>query len=139
MFLPVVPTHLYKGVVIMKVIVYLLGIGHIAVCSCLILYTKETIDMLKGLFRTYQLRYLAAYPVVIGLLFLISATATCYPLIFWIIGIVALGEAVMAFTDPQKIYSRMLDWYFDKVSVRTNQLFGITGVIFGTLVLTWAK
>jgi len=123
----------------MKIIVYLLGIGHIAICSCLILYTKEILEMLKGLFRTYKLRYLAAYPVVIGLLFLISATATCYPWIFILIGLLALGEAVMAFTNPQKIYSRMLDLYFEKASVRTNQLFGIIGIIFGTLVLTWAK
>ena len=123
----------------MKIIVYLLGIGHIAVCTFLILYTRETLDMLKGVFRTYQLKYLAAYPLVIGLLFLISATATCHPWIFRIIALIAFTEAVVAFTDPQKIYSRMLEVYFDQVSVRTNQFLGIVGVIFGTLVLTWAN
>ena len=123
----------------MKIIVYLLGLGHIAICSLLILYTKEAVDTLKGLYGKYELRHLAAYPLVVGLLFLISASATCYPWVFRIIGVLAFGEAVLAFTDPQKIYSRMLDWYLERVSFRTNQFFGIVGVIFGTLVLTWAK
>ena len=123
----------------MKVIVYLLALSHIAICSFLILYTKETLDVLKGLFRTYQLRYLAVIPVGYGVLYLISSTAITYPWVFWLLGLLALCEAVVAYTDPSKIYSRMLDWYFEKISVRTNQFFGIIGVIFGTLVLTWAK
>ncbi|MBI9086329.1 MAG: hypothetical protein JEZ11_22200 [Desulfobacterales bacterium] len=123
----------------MKIIVCLLGIAHIAISSFFILYTKETIDMLKGMFRTYKLRYMASYPIVIGVLFVISASATYYPWVFRIIGLIAFCEAVVAFTDPKKIYSRMLDWYFENVSVRTNQLLGIIGVIFGTLVLTWAR
>ena len=123
----------------MKIVVYLLGIGYIAICAYLILYTKETLEVLRGVFRTYQLKYLAAYPLVIGLLFLISAAATCYPWVFLIIGLLALGESALAITNPQNIYSRMLDWYFEKVSLRINQFFGIIGVMFGTLILTWAK
>jgi hypothetical protein len=42
----------------MKVIVYLLGFGCIAFCSCLILYTKESVDALKGSFQKVQLKYL---------------------------------------------------------------------------------
>jgi hypothetical protein len=31
----------------------------------------------------------------------------------------------------------MADWYFEKVSDQTNRLFGIIGIIFGTVILTW--
>ena len=123
----------------MKIIVYLLGFGYIAMCSYLILYTKQTVDVLKGLFQKYQLRYLSAIPAVFGFLFLISASATTYPWIFRIIGLLAVCEAIMVFTNPQKIYSRMMDWYFGNVSDQTQRLFGIIGIIFGTAILTWIK
>ena len=123
----------------MKMIVYLLGFGHIAICACLILYTRETVDALKRLFQGAQLRYLSAIPAVFGLLFLISAPATTYPWVLRIVGLLAVGEAIVAFTNPQKIYSRMLDWYFTQVSDQTQRLFGIIGIIFGTVLLSWIK
>jgi uncharacterized protein YjeT (DUF2065 family) len=121
----------------MKVIVYLLGFGHIAVSSFLILYARETVGTVKGWFQTYQLKYLSALPVVVGVLFLISASATTHPWVFRILALLAFCEAVVAFTNPQKIYSRMLDWYFENVSDQTNRLFGVIGIIFGTVILTW--
>ena len=121
----------------MKVIVYLIGFSHIALCTYLILHTRETVDALKGMFQTYQLKYLSVIPAVYALLFMISASATTQPWIFRIIALLAFCEAIVAFTDPQKIYSRMLDWYFEKVSDQTQRLFGIIGIIFGTVILNW--
>ena len=121
----------------MKVIVYLLGFGHIAICSCLILYTKETVATLNGWFQTYPLKYLSAIPAMFGLLFLVSASSTTHPWVFRIIALLALCEAVVAFADPKKIYSRMVDWWIGNVSDQTNRLFGIIGIIFGTVILTW--
>lgn len=123
----------------MDVIVYLLGFGHIAASVSLILYTKESIDWLKDLFSTHQLKYLSAFPALVGLLFLVSASATVYPRVFLIIGLLAMGEAVVAFTNPHNIYKRMMDWYFSNVSDQANRLFGIIGVVFGTVILTWIR
>ena len=121
----------------MKMIVYLLGFGHITLCSYLILYTQESLDVLKGMFRTYPLKHLSAIPAVYALLFLICASATAHPWVFRIIGLLAAVEAVVAFINPQRIYSQMLDWYFGNVSAQANRLFGIIGIIFGTVILTW--
>jgi uncharacterized protein YjeT (DUF2065 family) len=121
----------------MKVIVYLLGFGHIVLCTFLILYTRESIDTLKGIFRNYKLKYLSTIPAVYALLFLISASTTTHPWVFRIVGLLAICEAVVAFTNPQKIYTRMLDWYFGNVSDQTNRLFGMIGIVFGTVILTW--
>lgn len=123
----------------MKVIVYLLGFGHIAFCTLLILYTKETVDALKSIFQSFQLKYLSVIPLVYALLFLISAATTTYPWVFRIIGLLAICESVVAFVNPQKIYSTMLDWYFEKVSDQAQRLFGIIGIIFGTVILSWIK
>lgn len=121
----------------MKVIVYLLGFGYIAICSCLILYTRASVDALNQLFRKYPLKYPAAVMALIGLLFFVSASATSHPWVLRIVGLLAIGEGVLAFTDPQKIYTRCLDWYFEKVSDQGQRLFGIIGVIFGTVVVSW--
>jgi uncharacterized protein YjeT (DUF2065 family) len=121
----------------MKVIVYLLGFGHIALCTYLILYTRESLDILKDMFQTFQLKYLSAIPAVYAILFLISASATAHPWVFRIIGLLAAVEAVVAFINPKKIYSQMLDWYFDNISDQANRLFGIIGIIFGIVILTW--
>lgn len=123
----------------MKVIVYLLGFGTIALYSCLILYTRQSVEALKGLFQNFQLKHISAIPAAVGFLFLISASATTYPWVLRILGLLALGEAVLAFTNPDKIYSRMLDWYFEKVSDQAQRLFGIIGIIFGTVILSWIK
>ena len=122
----------------MKVIAYLLGFGYIAVGSCLILYTSKIVDGLKSLFQTYEFKYLTVIPAVFGLLFLISASSTILPWVFRIFGLLALGEAVLTFTDPQKFYSRMLHWYLN-ISDQTQRLFGIIGIIFWTAILTWIK
>ncbi|MEE4111361.1 MAG: hypothetical protein V2I40_01010, partial [Desulfobacteraceae bacterium] len=111
--------------------------GHIVVGSFLILYTKGTVAALKGMFQNYPLSYLSAIPAVYGLLFLVSAMSTTHPWVFRIIALLAFGEAAVAFTDPRKIYSRMLNWYVGNISDQTNRLFGIIGIIFGTVMLTW--
>ena len=123
----------------MKVIAYLLGFGHIALCSYLILYPRESIAALKALFQTYQLKYLAAIPAVYALLFLISASVISQPWLFRIVGLLAAAEAVVAFANPRKIYTEMLDWYFGTISNQVHRLFGIIGIIFGTLILTWIQ
>ena len=123
----------------MEMIVYLLGMGHIVICSCLTLQPKGTINVLRKLFQKFQLRYLAIIPAVYGLLFLISASATIYSWLFRLIGLLAFCEAILAFFNPNKIYSRLLDWYFDGVSDQTQRVLGIIGIIFGTLMTAWAK
>lgn len=123
----------------MKVIVYLLGFTYIALCSFLILHTRESIIRFKKVFQSYPTRYLSIIPAVVGLLFLVSASATVYPWVFRIIAVIAFGEALLAIINPNKVYSRMLDWYFEDLSDRTHRLFGIIGLVFGTAILTWIK
>ncbi len=122
----------------MKVIVYLLGLGTIAIDACLILYTRETVEAIKALFAKFQLKYLSVIPAFFGLLFLISASATTYPWIFRAFGLLGFLEAVVVFTNPNQMYSRMLEWYFG-TSDQTQRLFGIIGIILGTVFLSWIK
>jgi len=121
----------------MKMIVYLLGFGHIVLCTYLILYTRETVDWFKGIYNTYKLKYMAAIPAVYGLLFLIPASFTTHPWVFRVIALLSFCEAIVAFMNPKNFYRRCLDWYFDRASNQTQRMFGIIGIVFGTVILTW--
>lgn len=123
----------------MGILVYLLGLGHIAICSLLILYPRETIDVVKNMFEKYSLKQLAGIPAAYGVLFIIAASSTIHPGIFWLFGLLGIGEAVLAFVNPNKTYTRLVDWYFGSLSERVQGGLGIIGIIFGTLVLTWVK
>jgi hypothetical protein len=54
------------------------------------------------------------------------------------VGVLAAMESVIAFTNPQKIYNRMLDWFFVNVSDQAFKICSIIGIIFGALILTLA-
>ena len=123
----------------MKAIAYLLGFTYIVTSSFYILYTRETVSAFKRFLDSYQLRYLSIIPVIVGLLFLVSANATCYPWVFRVIAVISFAEAVLAFVNPNNIFNRMLDWYLGSFSDRTNRLFGIIGVILGTLFIAWVR
>ena len=93
----------------MKVIVYFLGFVYIAIGSIFILYTREYVDALKKLIQEIPLKVLSALPAVFGILFFISALATIFPWFFRIIGMLAIVKAVVIFTNPHNLYSRLLD------------------------------
>jgi len=120
----------------MKIIVYFLGFVYIAIGSVFILYTRESIDALKKLMQEIPLKVLSALPAVFGILFFIAALATTFPWFFRVIGLFAICEAVVVFTNPYNLYSRLMDWYFN-VSDKTQRLFGIISIIFGTAILAW--
>ncbi|HSO20512.1 MAG TPA: hypothetical protein VLT88_13700 [Desulfosarcina sp.] len=123
----------------MKIIAFLLGLVYIVTSSFYILYTRETMRTFKKFIDSYELRYLSVIPAATGLLFLVGANAVRYPWLFRIIAVIAFAEAVLAIVNPNKIFSRMLDWFLVDASDRTNQLFGIIGVILGTLFISWIR
>jgi len=99
-------------------------------------HIKEYVDALKKLIQEIPLKVLSALPAVFGILFFISASATAFPWFFRVIGMVAFVEAVVIFTNPHNLYSRLMDWYFN-LSDQTQRLFGIISIIFGTAIVTW--
>ena len=123
----------------MKVVIYLLGLSCIAYSTYVNLYTRQAAEALKNMVQSYRLQYLAVIPAVVAVLFLISAPAAECPWPFWIVGLLSAIEAIVAFTNPRRIYTNMLDWLFENVSDQAYRMVAISGVIFGTLIMTLAK
>jgi len=123
----------------MRVVIYLLGLTCIAYCSYVNLYTTQAVNSLKNIFRTYQLKMVAAIPALVAVWFLVSIPAAKCPWPFWIAGLLAAAEAAAAFFNPNQIYSKMIDWWFENISEQTHKIISIAGIIFGVLILTLAK
>ena len=120
----------------MSWILYMFSLFFIASGVCMILYTNET----RNAFRQFiQMGFtvLSVAAVVIGLLFLVSASASHYPWFLRFIGIFSILEGVMLFVNPQDLMGKMYDWYLDKASDQTFRASGIITVIFGTALLSW--
>lgn len=123
----------------MEAIVFLLGSTYVVMSSLYILYTRETVNAFRNFFDRYELRFLAIIPALVGLLFLVSANSTRHPWVFRVIAVIAFSEAVLAIVNPKDIFNQMLNWFFGGVSDRIIKLFGILGIILGTLFISWIK
>jgi hypothetical protein len=121
----------------MAVILFLLGLLFIALGTGLILSTNEVKQFFKNFLAEKNLKIAAAAPGVVGFLFIVGAGASTHPLLLRILGILCLAEAAMMVFNPKGLYTEMLNWYFEKISERTHQIFGIVAVIVGTFIVAW--
>lgn len=123
----------------MEIIIVILGLAYIVSGACLILYTQPMVQTLLGLVKNAQMKKLAVLPALFGLMFLISASASVFPWLMRIFGILAIAKAVMAFIDPKGGYSRLTQRYFEAMTERMHRAMGILTVVLGTLILTWIR
>jgi len=121
----------------MKWFLYAISFISITVGCCIILYTNETLKVVKNIVKGIDLRILSILMFVAGVLFLLSASVCSYPWIIRFLGLMSLVEGVLAFTNPNNLYGRILDWYLDSLSDQTHRLFGIISIIFGTAISSW--
>jgi hypothetical protein len=78
-------------------------------------------------------------PAGIALWFWAAIPAAKCPWPFWIIGLLAAAEAAAAFINPNQLYSKMVDWWFENISEQAHKGLSIAGILLGPLILTLAK
>ena len=121
----------------MKWFLYAFSLIYISVGCCSILYTNETKNYVRSIFSNIDQKILSALPFILGILFILSASATRIPWLFRLIGLMAVIEGVVFFLIPKDLYDKFIDWYLNLLSNQTYRLSGILGIIFGTAVLSW--
>ncbi|MFH1993713.1 MAG: hypothetical protein ABIK98_15135 [Pseudomonadota bacterium] len=121
----------------MKWFLYAFSLISIAIGCCNILYTDETKKVIKSIVKGVDLRILSILPFVAGILFLLSASVCRFPWVIRFIGLMSLIEGALAFSNPNNLYDKILDWYLDSLSDQTHRFFGIVTLILGTAILTW--
>ena len=121
----------------MNVFLYAISLLCIAIGCCTILYTNETRDFVKRLFNEIDRKFLSVFEVIMGILLLVSATASHHPWLIRLIGLLAIIEGGLILLMPKNLYDEFIDWYVNSLSDHTYRLFGILSLILGTAMLSW--
>jgi len=121
----------------MKGFLYVASFFCIAMGCCTILYTDETRKFVKSIFNEIDRKFISAFELIIGILLLISATASRQAWFIRLIGLMAIIEGGVIFLIPKNLYDELMDWYLNSVSDQTYRLFGILSLVFGTAILSW--
>ena len=121
----------------MKWFLYAFSLIYISVGCCSILYTNETKNYVRRIFNNIDQKILSALPFIFGILFILSASATCIPWLFRLIGLMAVIEGVVFFLIPKDWYDKFMDWYLNSLSDQIYRLSGILSIILGIAFLSW--
>ena len=121
----------------MRLFLYAISFLCIAIGCCTILYTDETRNLMKRLFKQIDRKFLSVFEAIMGILLLISATASHHPWFIRLIGLSAVIEGVVIFLIPKNLYDELINWYVDSLSDQTYRFFGALSLIIGTAMLSW--
>ena len=121
----------------MKLFLYAISFLCIAIGCCTILYTNETRNFLKRLFNRIDRKFLSVFEAIMGILLLVSATASLHSWLIRLIGLLAVIEGGVILLIPKNLYDELINWYVNSLSDQTYRLFGILSLILGTAMLSW--
>ena len=121
----------------MKWFLYAISLFCVTIGCCTILYTNESRNVLRNIFNKIDRKILSAFEAIMGILIVVSATASHHSWLIRLIGFMAVIEGVVIFFIPKNLYDELIDWYLNSASDQTYRLFGIVTLILGTAVLSW--
>jgi len=121
----------------MKWSLYAISLFCVTIGYCTILYTHESRNVLRNIFNNIDRKILSAFEAIMGILLVVSATASHHSWLIRLIGFMAVIEGVVIFFIPKNLYDELIDWYLNSASDQTYRLFGIITLILGTAVLSW--
>ena len=121
----------------MKLFLYAISVLCIAFGCWTILYTDATRHFIKRLYSEVDRKYLCVFEAIMGILLLLSATASHHSWFLRLIGLMAVVEGGIIIIIPKRLYDELIDWYVGTLSDQVYRLFGIISLIFGIAVLSW--
>ena len=121
----------------MKWFLYAISLFCVTIGCCTILYTNESRNVLRNIFNKIDRKILSAFEAIMGILLVVSATASHHSWLIRLIGFMAIIEGGIIFFIPKNLYDELIDWYLNSASDQIYRLFGIVTLILGTAVLSW--
>ena len=121
----------------MKWFLYAISLFCVTIGCCTILYTNESRNVLRNIFNKIDRKILSAFEAIMGILLVVSATASHHSWLIRLIGLLAVIEGGIIFFIPKNLYDELIDWYLNSASDQIYRLFGIVTLILGTAVLSW--
>ncbi len=121
----------------MRWFLYAFSLIGISIGCCTILYTNGTRKFVRSLFNNIDQKILSAISFILGILFILSASATRFPWFIRVIGLMAVLEGVVFFLISKDLYDKFMDWYLNSLSDQIYRLFGILGITIWMAILSW--
>lgn len=124
---------------IMKWFLYAVSLLWISAGCCMILYTRETKNVMERFLLQIDRRILSILPFIAGILFMLAASASSNPWFIRFLGFMGVAKGVFIFFDPNNLYDRVKNWYINSISDQTRRLWGVIALVLGTAVLSWIQ
>ena len=121
----------------MKSFLYAFSFIWISFGAGLIIYTRESKNVIKSFVSNLDRRILSALPAIFGVFLIIAASESRHSWFIRLIGILAVLKGGFIFWNPQSLYDKTVDWYLNSLSDQTFRFFGIITLILGTVILSW--
>jgi uncharacterized protein YjeT (DUF2065 family) len=121
----------------MRLFLYAFSLIGISIGCCSILYTTENRKFLRSISNNIDKKILSTIPFILGILFILSASATRIPWLIRAIGLMAVIKGVVFFLIPKDLYDKFMDYYLNSLSDQTYRLSGILGIIIWMALLSW--
>jgi hypothetical protein len=117
---------------------YTIAVLWLVAGTLLILYTEGTRAFLKRVFLGDSVRWMAVFPLLLGLLLVVGAFF--YQELFWlalVLGILALLKGVYAAVGPSSQVKGILEWWFNQADDITIRLWGLISFTLGIALLSY--
>jgi uncharacterized protein YjeT (DUF2065 family) len=121
----------------MKWFLYLVSFAAIGGGAWIILYTDDCRRILGKFFERVSEKIYAAIAVAIGVLLIVSASASKNFGFVVFLGGLCVIDGIASFVNPNQIYQRFMDWLLNSASDQTYRFFGIIKLIVGTALFSW--
>ncbi len=121
----------------MKWFLYAVSLLWISFGCCMILYTRETRNVMERFLLKIDRRVLAILPFTAGIFMMMAASATRNPWVIGFLGVIGVAKCVVIFLNHNGLYDRVHNWHLNLISDQTRRLWGIIALVLGTAVLSW--
>lgn len=122
----------------MVIALYVVSIIWIALGTFLIVYTEGTRGVLRKVFLTNNVRWIAVFPLLFGVILGVGAFYSGE--MFWLVitlGAMALLKGIYLIAAPTKQVNGLLEWWFNRAGEPTIRLFGLIAFTLGSAVLSY--
>jgi uncharacterized protein YjeT (DUF2065 family) len=122
----------------MKILIGAISILWIIEATFLIIYTEGTRKFMEKAVSGMNVKIMATFALIFGLIFLIAAFYIKEMLwLAFIIGMIAIIKGVYLFVAPPNQVKALFEWWFRKASGETIRLMGLIAIIFGVAILSY--
>jgi uncharacterized protein YjeT (DUF2065 family) len=119
----------------MESVLSVIGAIWIVVGTVEVLYSDKFRKVVASIVNKIPPKFFAVIPLVMGVLLMISASASHSFWLVEILGILAVAKGVLLFGLPREKVRRMFNWWTEKVSEVTWRLCGLVLVILGVFLV----